>query len=263
MIQLTANLSDALLDLFQSDGAHVSAALVDAVEVGPWFSLAQIHRFQSQLPGWQFYFHAGNAVMALGTARRLKAYLRATAGPWTSCHLSLLRPGYIWLALRWGWYLPSPNVPRAVDRFVRRVAALARAVDLPILLENMPAPPDEKGRYAFDADPDIINEILARTGCHLLLDLAHARVAAAGQGLDVHDYLALLPLDKVLQIHVSGPGMRDGHLRDLHEPLQEVDYALLDWVLARTRPQVVTLEYFKERQPLHEQLTRLRGMLES
>jgi uncharacterized protein (UPF0276 family) len=258
MTQLSANLSNALVDLIQTDGS-----LIDAIEVGPWYSTRQICRFQTQLPGWQFYFHAGSVVMAPWGARRLKAYLRATTGPWTSCHLSLLRPGHIWLALRWGWYLPPPNVPRAVDRYVRRVAALARAVDLPILLENMPAPPDPKGRYAFDADPGIINEILARTGCHLLLDLAHARVAAAGQGLDVHDYLALLPLDRVQQIHVSGPGMRDGHLRDLHEPLQEVDYALLDWVLARTRPQVVTLEYFRDRRPLHEQLTRLRGMLEA
>jgi hypothetical protein len=54
---------------------------------------------------------------------------------------------------------------------------------------------------------------------------------------------------------------RGRRLVDAHEPLQEVDYALLDDVLARTRAQVVTLEYIRERKALLQQLVRLRALL--
>jgi hypothetical protein len=79
--------------------------------------------------------------------------------------------------------------------------------------------------------------------------------------LDVYDYLSCLPLDRVVQIHVSGPRVRNDRLADVHEPLQEIDYAVLDFVLARTHPQVVTLEYIRERDVLREQLFRLGGVL--
>jgi uncharacterized protein (UPF0276 family) len=80
---------------------------------------------------------------------------------------------------------------------------------------------------------------------------------------DVHSYLADLRLERVVQIHVSGPRMRDGRLVDAHEPLEETGYALLDRVLARTQPQVVTPEYIREREALLRQLVRLRGMIRS
>jgi len=79
----------------------------------------------------------------------------------------------------------------------------------------------------------------------------------------VHDYLGGFPLKRVAQVHVSGPRMRGGRLVDAHEPLQEVDYALLDFVLAQTQPQVVTLEYIREREALREQLFRLRGIVDA
>jgi uncharacterized protein (UPF0276 family) len=67
----------------------------------------------------------------------------------------------------------------------------------------------------------------------------------------------------VAQLHVSGPRMHDGRLVDSHEPLQEEDYALVDFILARARPKVVTLEYIRRRDPLEEQLQRLRRILDS
>ena len=100
-------------------------------------------------------------------------------------------------------------------------------------------------------------------GVACLLDIGHARVSAATLGADVHGYLADLPLERVVQIHVSGPRMRDGRLVDAHEPLEDADYALLDWVLARTQPQVVTLEYIREREALSRQLGRLRERIGS
>ena len=88
-------------------------------------------------------------------------------------------------------------------------------------------------------------------------------MTAAALEIEVHDYLDRLPLDRVVQIHVSGPRMRNGRLADVHEPLQEIDYALLDFILAKTCPQVVTLEYVRERDALREQLYRLASVLDT
>ena len=104
--------------------------------------------------------------------------------------------------------------------------------------------------------------MLEKTNCGFVLDTGHARVSAAALGMDVHDYLSSLPLNRVMQVHVSGPRIRNGGLVDAHESLQEIDYALLDFVLARTQPQVVTLEYIRQRDVLQEQLFRLRETLD-
>ena len=176
-------------------------------------------------------------------------------------HLTLWLPGMVWLMLRHGWRIPLPNVDRATRRVVRQVQKLARAIRVPLILENVePLPFDG---YDFEVRTERITEVLERTGCGLTLDTGHAHVSAAVLGMDVRDYVNRLPLRRVVQVHVSGPRMRGGHWVDAHEPLQVTDYELLDFVLARTEPKVVTLEYIREREALREQLHRLRTILES
>ncbi len=157
--------------------------------------------------------------------------------------------------------MPLPNPERATRRFVQRVRKLARSIQAPVILENIePLPFDG---YDFEVQPARITEVLEGAECGFLLDTGHARVSAAVLGVDVYAYLSGLPLERVVQVHVSGPRMCNGSLVDAHEPLQEFDYALLDFVLARTQPQVVTLEYIRERDALQEQLLRLRDVLNS
>jgi len=76
----------------------------------------------------------------------------------------------------------------------------------------------------------------------------------------VVNYLEKLPLDCVRQIHISGPRLWNGVLWDAHETLQANDYDLLAWALARCDLEVVTLEYFWQRD-LGEQLWILPEIL--
>ena len=257
MIQLTAKLSDGLIELVQS-----GAVWIDGVEANPWLDVEQIRAYRRQFPEWPFYFHHGDLVSRLrwapGTGERLREYIEATKTPWLSFHCSLLPPGYVTVGTKLGWYLPSPNPARVIERFVAGVNKL-REFNLPILLENMPAFPTPK--YAFETSVENISEILARTGAGLLLDLAHARVVASVFGLNVHDYLAGLPLERMRQIHISGPRAKRGLLYDAHEDLREADYELLGWVLVRRKPEVVTLEYFGDKEKLCNQLTRIREVI--
>ncbi|MEO7911118.1 MAG: DUF692 family multinuclear iron-containing protein [Roseiflexaceae bacterium] len=72
---------------------------------------------------------------------------------------------------------------------------------------------------------------------------------------------SVVPLDRVRQLHISGPRLRDGVLFDAHEMLLNEDYALLEWVLRRTKPQALTLEYNREEAELGAELARLRVLL--
>lgn len=258
-IQLTANLSAGLVALIQAQSVRL-----DAVELGPWFRIEQILAYRQQLPGWKFYFHHSNLAARLkwlpGTGRLLRAYLECTQSPWISLHYSMLLPGYAWLGAKFGLYLPPPDFERSIQWFVAEVNRL-KGFGLPVLLENMPSFPT--GRYAFETSVENITRILDLTDTSFLLDLAHARVVASVFGLDVHDYIDNLPLEKVRQIHVSGPRLKNGHLYDAHEDLQEEDYELLKWVLAKKKPEVVTLEYFRDREKLQAQLLRIEEFIRS
>jgi uncharacterized protein (UPF0276 family) len=260
LIQLTTNLSDPLLEL-----VHNNEAPINAVEVGPWFSVQQIRDYRQMLPALPFYFHGGDLIERVGlipgTISRITAYLHCTKSPWVSMHITMWLPGMVWLMLRRGWRMPLPNPERATRRFIRQVRKLARSSQVPVILENTePLPFDG---YDFEVKPERITHVLEGAECGFVLDTGHARVSAAALGVDVYDYLSDLPLNRVMQVHVSGPRMRDGCLVDVHESLQETDYALFDFVLGRTQPRVVTLEYTREREALQEQLFRLRGILDS
>ena len=260
MIQLTTDLSDPLLELVRTN-----AAPIDAVEVGPWFSVQQIRDYRQMLPGLPFYFHGADLIDRVGVIPRavssIAAYLRCTASPWVSMHITTWLPGIVWLMLRRGWRMPLPNPERAAQRFIRQVRRLARSIQVPVILENTdPLPFDG---YDFEVQTERITRVLEGTDCGFLLDIGHARVSAAALRVDVVDYLSDLPLHRVVQVHVSGPRMRGGRLVDAHESLQETDYALLDFVLERTRPQVVTLEYIRKREALQEQLCRLRDVVDA
>ena len=259
MMILTTNLSQALIQLLETGDAPV-----DAIEVGPWYTIEEVRQYQEKLSDWDFYFHPSNWTSRLALSsksmRRLNTYLHMTQSPWASVHITMLPPGYVWIAMRYGLYLPPPPNRYTVDGFIKQVKKLQSKVDVPVILENMPAFPTKK--YMFETRSDLICRILKETGCKFLLDLSHARVAAAVHSVPVRDYLMQLPLERVVQIHTSGSRIRDGVLYDAHEPMEAEDYDLLAWVLARISPDVLTLEYFKDRDMLREQLNRLADMVE-
>lgn len=263
MIQLTVNYSQALHELIQAGQAPIQG-----IEFGPWYSPQKIAGLRGQLPGLLFHFHHSNLLAQLklvpGALDTLRAYLACTETPWVSVHLSMLPPGVAWLAAHAGLYLAGLEPEASYRALVEQVKALQAQVALPVLLENMPSFPTR--RYIHEVDPARIRRVLDETGTGLLLDLPHARTAAHVLGLNVHDYLTQLPLERARQIHVCGPRVRrrlvgKPALLDAHEPMQAEDYALLAWVLEKTQPEVVTLEYFKEKEPLSEQLDRLAESL--
>ena len=251
---LIADLSEALLDQMAMDGP-----IVDGVEVGAWFSIEQIIAYREKLPDLPFIFHGTDLINEVGEKSgiedRIKKYLECTDSPWVSVHLSVWEKG-MQERLMSGERLPLPNPEQALARLLRRLDILVNLIHVPMLVENIePLPFDG---YDFWSYPEYICEVLERSGCGLLLDTGHLRISAERLGMRVETYLNQLPLERVMEIHVSGPRRRGGRLVDTHETLLAVDYQLLESLLARLTPRAVTLEYIWDGIKLSKQLKRLR-----
>ncbi|MFC4452573.1 DUF692 family multinuclear iron-containing protein [Deinococcus sonorensis] len=163
---------------------------------------------------------------------------------------------------------PAPALDGALSEaeLLRRVAAQAEQLrqlsGVPLLLENMPWYPWRQ-KPGWGVDPAFIRRALEAAQAGLLLDLAHARVACWHLGQDVQEYLQQLPLERVREIHVSGPRLEQDGLRDRHQLLSEDDWALLAWTMERAPALTyLTHEYLAEGQPeqLRIELQRLGGL---
>lgn len=253
---LSADLSDALLALMQND-VH----LVDAVEVGPWFTVQQIRNYRQLLPDMPFYFHASDLIEGVGLTSecvpKIEDYLASTGSPWASVHLSVWQPGDVG-KMKAGQRVPLPDPESGAQRIISKVNLLAHAISVPVLIENIEPLPLEG--YTFWSKPDFIGRVCEETGCGFLLDTGHARISAESLGIGIHDYLRDLPLDRVVQVHVSGPRRVEGLLVDTHQPLQDEDYGIFAFILGVTQPKVITLEYIQKADAQLKQLIKLRSL---
>lgn len=98
--------------------------------------------------------------------------------------------------------------------------------------------------------PEVITDVIEETDCGLLLDTAHAKMAAFTLGIPVQDYISHLPVKRLRELHVTGIGYRDdGRLGD-HLPMRDDDWQVYEWATAQmhTNPNwrmadVVACEY--------------------
>lgn len=116
--------------------------------------------------------------------------------------------------------------------------------------------------YETVTDGDFLTELTERTGCLLLLDVAHAMITAHNTGRRFEDYTSTLPLAKTAQLHVCEPELRPGPMAaDAHDwPGQDMDARVV--AFARALPvKYVTVEYYKDAELLIDSLLRYKGLL--
>jgi len=141
--------------------------------------------------------------------------------------------------------LPVPRTAEALACVVRNIDIVQQALGRTILIEN-PAHYMPNEDAAWD-EPDFLREIVARSGCGLLIDVNNVAVAAANLGDDAQAYLAALPFDAIGEIHIAGhsvdPLLGDALLIDSHDsPVAESVWALLADLLDHAGPRPVLLE---------------------
>lgn len=146
--------------------------------------------------------------------------------------------------------------------------------------------------------PEVITNVIQETGCGLLLDIAHARLAASSFGIDIHEYISALPVSRIQEIHVTGVQRLEGDwIKRLshagidtkiielftgklvdHLPMTETDWELFTWSMEQVhsgtwnRPWIVAFEYggisplhaaVADRDLLADQIPRLHSLVKT
>ena len=167
----------------------------------------------------------------------LAACATALDAPLVSEHIAFVRAG----GTEAGHLLPIPRTRDAVDAIVDNVGRAQAQLPVPLALEPIAALFDWPDAELDEAD--FITEILDRTGCQLLLDVANVHANARNRGEDPVALLERLPLDRVAYVHVAGGADRDGLYHDTHtDPVPDAVLDLVGELCRRHAPPALMLE---------------------
>lgn len=111
--------------------------------------------------------------------------------------------------------LPVPYTEEALNHIVTRVKQVQDYLERPIALENPSTYLEFKTSSI--AEAEFIARMANESGCNLLLDVNNIYVSCYNHRLDAKAYIDALPLDKVIQIHLSGHSNMGTHIVDTHD----------------------------------------------
>jgi uncharacterized protein (UPF0276 family) len=191
--------------------------------------------------------------------RALKRELKRLDPPWHSDHLCFSTAGDRVLHELLPLKFSDENVRRVAERAQR----LADFLERPFAIENItyyvhPGKPEM-------SELEFLGRVLDASGARLLLDVNNVYVNAQNHGFDAYQFIAGLPLERVVEIHVAGHKTLDsGLLLDTHgEPIADPVLDLLEWTIERAGPVPVLLERDNDVPELSEllaELSALRGI---
>jgi uncharacterized protein (UPF0276 family) len=254
---------------------HLAAA-IDAVAPGLWF---EVHPENYMVDGGPRL----EALDRIASRHPLSLHgvslsLAADAPP-DAVHLSRLRrlvdrvrPALVSEHLAWSHWrgryapdlLPFPRTHAALARMVDNIARTQDALGRAISIEN-PSLYLQLDGHDYD-ETHFFGELVARTGCGLLLDLNNVYVSSHNFGVDPLDYLETFPMQSVTEIHLAGhapdPLLGGSLLIDSHDaPVADEVWSLYSIVRSR----IPTIPVLIERDgnvPTFEALMAERAMAE-
>ena len=240
-MKFAINYSPQALQLFREGKIQV-----DLFKFPPWPDLLPVMR---GVPAAYVHFDhiAGGGFPVEADTDAAQRWLDETATPFVNTHLAVSAVDFA---------ADEAISPEAViEKALLYVDYLGRHFGHDrVIVENLryPMPGWNQGMLAEIVDPMVIGEIVKRSGCGFLLDVAHAVLACEGTGrADVKAYMNALPVAALRELHVVGirDNARANGRRDDHFAMTEDDWSLAAWALGRIgeglwrRPEILAFEY--------------------
>ena len=141
-------------------------------------------------------------------------------------------------------YTVSPQYsPEVLDRVVRTLELAEKRFGLPVLLENGPIYVSLPGSTM--SQIEFINALCERLpSTKLLLDLSHLDITSRNLNIDPFELLEQFPVEKVVEVHLSGHSEQSGMFWDDHSArASQLLFDLLSELMVRSQPRAITLEY--------------------
>jgi len=115
--------------------------------------------------------------------------------------------------------------------------------------------------YRYITDPNFISDIVNRNNIFFLLDIAHARITAFNRKNSYNGYLRGLPLNKMIQLHVSKEDyMGEGLAYDAHRLPDKEILSEAKKLIKKFHPEYITIEYYNDENKLINILERCRKL---
>jgi hypothetical protein len=168
--------------------------------------------------------------------RKLKQLATEIQPAWISDHLCWTGMAH----LNTHDLLPVPYTEEALKHIVRRIEQVQDILQRPIALENPSTYLEYKSSEMTEAE--FIARMVQSSGCSLLLDVNNVYVSCYNHRRNPKTYLDTLPIDKVVQIHLSGHRNCGSHIIDTHDDhvIDEV-WALYRYTLQRAGHSINTM----------------------
>lgn len=141
--------------------------------------------------------------------------------------------------------LPFPRTRPMLDRVCANVSCAQDALGSRLLIENPSHYLALRGHEM--SEPDFLAEMVARTGCGLLLDINNVHVSARNLSVSADAYLDALPPEAIGEIHLAGhapdPEWGEALLIDSHDaPISDAVWALYARTIGRIGPRPTLIE---------------------
>ena len=143
--------------------------------------------------------------------------------------------------------LPAPYNQSTLDTVCEHINQVQDALGRQMLLEN----PSVYVMFEQSTmgEIDFLNQIVARTGCGLLLDVNNIYVSSTNQQTSAEEYLSAFPVEHIGEVHLGGhdaqvddfgdPLLIDSHNNPVVDPVWSLYEALID----RTGPLPTLIEW--------------------
>lgn len=141
--------------------------------------------------------------------RQFARVARVARAQWISEHVAFTRTAETDL----GHLNPIRPTREAAHALADHARELSEICGKPLLLENITSHIRIRGDLR---EPEFLNEVCARAGCGLLLDVTNLYINSRNHRFDPLQWLAELDTRRVRQLHIVGYSERDGRLMDDH-----------------------------------------------
>ncbi len=194
-----------------------------------------------------FTLSAGNGSLQNADWKLVETLLQRTGTPYVNLHLEAMASIFPDIPVHTTEDYHRQHITEALASEVKSV--VDRFGPERVIVENVPYYLRKKEKVLRPSvEPEVIGKIVHETGCGLLLDISHARIAANALGLDEKAYMQSLPVDCLRELHFTGLHTIEGVLRD-HLEILDGDWPVLEWALEQARagkwarPWMLAFEY--------------------
>lgn len=237
-------------------GLGLRGSLIDSImahqEKIDWLEFTPENYFQSATGGQdllkriarQFALTSHGVSMSLGSAdalaqdylSHLKHLIEITDSPWFSDHLSFSSVDNHYIHD----LFPLPHNIQAAQHVADKILAAQAFVGKPMLIENISAYQKMEGPLS---EAQFLTEVATLADCGILLDLNNLYINSINLKFDPYQYLAEIPLERVVQVHMAGHLQTSKYLVDTHgERVEKNVFALLEHLLTLVDVKAITLE---------------------